>query len=86
MHELLFHYQSKLENDDLRGYASRLVLDVARFDTDRTADVVGARIARDVRSAIATGRVTGTPTLFIDGVLHTGPYDEATLVEELRES
>jgi hypothetical protein len=27
--------------------------------------------------------VRGTPTLFIDGVVHLGGYDEATLMEAL---
>jgi hypothetical protein len=28
--------------------------------------------------------IRGTPTLFIDGVLHTGGYDTATLLEALK--
>ena len=48
-----------------------------------TADEVSARIARDVASGEATGVIRGTPTLFIDGVLHTGGYDRATLLEAL---
>src|SRR4029450_12277140 len=35
MHELLFHRQKALEDDDLRQYADQLGLDVARFDQDR---------------------------------------------------
>ena len=70
MHELLFHRQHALEDDDLRRYAAQLELDVARFDRDRTgADVLG-RIRRDVDSGTASGEVRGTPTLFIDGVVH----------------
>ena len=29
------------------------------------------------------GEVRGTPTLFIDGVVHRGSYDAATLLEAL---
>jgi hypothetical protein len=29
--------------------------------------------------------VRGTPTLFIDGIVHLGGYDAATLVEALRQ-
>ena len=47
------------------------------------ADEVSARIARDVASGEATGLVRGTPTLFIDGVLHQGGYDTAALLEAL---
>jgi len=37
MHELLFHRQKALRDDDLQLYAAQLELDVARFDQDRSA-------------------------------------------------
>ena len=83
MHELLFHRQKALEEDDLRRYAAQLGLDVARFDRDRSGADVQARIRRDVESGLASGEVRGTPTLFIDGVVHLGGYDAATLMEAL---
>jgi protein-disulfide isomerase len=81
MHGLPFHHQSALEGDDLRRYAAELELDVAQFDRDRTGAAVVTRVARDVESGIASGRVRGTPTLFIDGAVHRGAYDAATLLE-----
>ena len=83
MHELLFHRQAALEDDDLRRYAVELELDVALFDSDRTAAAVLGRVRRDVESGIASGEVRGTPTLFIDGVVHRGGYDMASLLEAL---
>jgi protein-disulfide isomerase len=83
MHELLFHHQRALEDDDLRGYASELGLDVARFERDRGGEGALERVRRDVRSGAASGEVRGTPTLFIDGVLHRGGYDVASLLEVL---
>jgi protein-disulfide isomerase len=83
MHELLFHRQKALEDDDLRRHAAQLRLDVARFDQDRTGAAVLGRIGRDVESGMASGQVRGTPTLFIDGVVHLGGYDAATLLEAL---
>lgn len=83
MHELLFHRQAALEDADLRLYAAQLELDVALFDSDRTGAAVLERVRRDVRSATASGEVRGTPTLFIDGVVHRGGYDAATLLEAL---
>ena len=83
MHELLFHRQKALEDDDLRQYAAQLELDVAQFDSDRTGAAVLARVRRDVDSGLASGEVLGTPTLFIDGVVHRGEYDVATLLEVL---
>jgi len=83
MHELLFHRQKALSDDDLRTYAEEIGLDLGRFDQDRRSGEVAARIARDVASGDATGVIRGTPTLFIDGVLHRGGYDIATLLEAL---
>jgi protein-disulfide isomerase len=83
MHELLFHRQKALEDGDLRGYAVQLGLDVAIFDRDRGSPAVGDRIRRDVDSGRASGQVLGTPTLFIDGVVHRGGYDPPTLLAAL---
>jgi protein-disulfide isomerase len=83
MHELLFHRQKALEDDDLRRYAAELELDVALFDSDRIGTGVLGRVARDVESGEQSGEVRGTPTLFIDGVVHRGAYDEATLLAAL---
>jgi protein-disulfide isomerase len=83
MHELLFHRQKALEDEDLRTYAREIGLDLTRFEQDRSGDDVATRIARDVASGESTGVVRGTPTLFIDGVLHEGGYDTETLLEVL---
>jgi protein-disulfide isomerase len=83
MHELLFHRQKALEDDDLRRYAAELELDVALFDSDRTGAAVLGRVRRDMQSGIASREVLGTPTLFIDGAVHRGDYDAATLLEAL---
>jgi hypothetical protein len=45
--------------------------------------VVLERVRRDVDSGIASGEVLGTPTLFIDGMVHQGGYDPATLIMTL---
>jgi len=83
MHELLFHRQKALEEGDLQRYAAEFELDVVRFDQDRFSADVQARIHRDVESGMASGEVRGTPTLFIDGVVHLGSYDAETLTGAL---
>jgi protein-disulfide isomerase len=84
MHDLLFHRQLALEVNDLRHYAAELELDGVRFDEDRIGEPVLRRVARDMSSGTASGQVLGTPTLFIDGVVHRGGYDAPRLVEALR--
>lgn len=83
MHELLFHRQNALEDDDLQGYAAELGLNVARFNDDRSSAEVMERIERDVESGLASGEVRGTPTLFIESTVHLDSYDTATLMEAL---
>jgi protein-disulfide isomerase len=83
MHDLLYHRQRALADADLRGYAVELALDPARFDADRVGDAVLARVRRDVGGGEASGEVVGTPTLFIDGVVHRDAYDVDTLLEAL---
>ena len=72
-----------LEEDDLRGYPTNLGLEVTRFDGDRRDADALERVRRDVSSALASGEVHGTPTVFIDGVVLRGGYDVPSLLAEL---
>jgi protein-disulfide isomerase len=83
MHGLLFHRQHALEDDDLRAYAVELGLDAMRFERDRFGSEALARVRRDVASGEASGEVEGTPTLFIDGVVHRGAFDTDALLEAI---
>jgi formate-nitrite transporter family protein len=83
MHGVLFHRQKALADDDLRRYAAELGLDAARFDRERSGGRVLERVRRDVESALASGEVQGTPTLFIDGTVYRGSYDAAALIRAL---
>ena len=81
MHSLLFDRQQALEDEGLRTYAGAIGLDIERFDLDRANPAVMARITRDVATGEASRLVRGTPTLFINSVLHEDGYDTATLLE-----
>ena len=83
MHTLLFHRQSELEDEDLERYAMELDLDLAGFEVDQASEEVMNRIRRDVESGEASEEVLGTPTLFIDGVVHRGGYEVGTLLNAL---
>jgi protein-disulfide isomerase len=78
MHDALFSHQHALEDADLRRYAEELALDADRFAGDFSSPATVRRIADDVRSGLASG-VQGTPTLYFNGHLHAGGYDEQTL-------
>ena len=78
MHEYLFEHQKQLEDADLQRYALELGLDVDRFGRDcRSPDIV-RRIDRDLDSGERSG-VEGTPTFYVNGVLHDGGYDLESL-------
>jgi Na+:H+ antiporter, NhaA family len=85
MHDRLFAHQDALEPDDLLGHAEAIGLDLERFSRELAEGVHAQRVRDDVASAEASG-VTGTPTFFIGGRLHYGPYDAATLGERLIEA
>jgi protein-disulfide isomerase len=83
MHDLLLEHQDALRPSDLLRYAEQIGLDVDRF-TDHLRDHKGAaRVARDVDSADLSG-VSGTPTFFVNGRRHYGPYDIETLSKVAR--
>jgi protein-disulfide isomerase len=82
MHDLLFHRQHALADDDLTRYAAELELDGGRFARDCASDAVFARIRRDVDSGVAAG-VQGTPSFFIAGVAYEGSYAAADLKQAL---
>jgi protein-disulfide isomerase len=78
MHAALFADQGRLEDPHLWARADAIGLDVGRFDADRRSEAVLARVGRDFTSGVRAGVVT-TPTLFVDGVPHSGEPDEAVL-------
>jgi protein-disulfide isomerase len=84
MHDLLFDQQKALADENLREYAAGLGLDLAQFETDSTSREVRDRVRRDQQSGRRSGHVNGTPTVFIDGVIHRDDYTANTLLERLR--
>jgi protein-disulfide isomerase len=78
MHELLFHRQKALGDDDLFAYAGEVGLDEARLHEDLERDELWQRIREDTTSALEAG-ARGTPTLFLNGRLHAGDYDHDAL-------
>ncbi|MEX0755017.1 MAG: Na+/H+ antiporter NhaA [Actinomycetota bacterium] len=85
MHDLLFAHQDALRLTDVRGYARDLGLDVDQVSAELGSRRHTLRVARDVESADVSG-VAGTPTFFVNGRRHYGAYDEATLLQLLREA
>jgi protein-disulfide isomerase len=84
MHDVIFEKFGAQKEDDLRGYAQQLGLDMAKYDADFSA--VEAHVKADMKDGEAAG-VDGTPTLFLNGRKYPGPSDPkyfaAAIEEEL---
>jgi len=85
MHDLLYENQRHLETDDLIAYASRLGLDVPRFQRELAHHVHAARVREDFMSGVRSG-VNGTPTFYIDGERYEGSYDAEPLLDALKQA
>ncbi|MFJ4466018.1 Na+/H+ antiporter NhaA [Streptomyces sp. NPDC089424] len=83
MHDALLAHQGELRLQELLRHAEDLGLDTERFQRDLRSHAAVARVAEDVESADLSG-VAGTPTFFVNGRLHRGPYDLASLSEAVR--
>jgi protein-disulfide isomerase len=78
MHDSLFADQGRLDDPHLWRRAEALGLEVGRFDRDRRAAEALERVTREFRGGLRGGVAT-TPTLVVDGELHSGLPDPALL-------
>jgi NhaA family Na+:H+ antiporter len=82
MHDRIFEREPPLAEPQLLGLARELGLDVDRFAADMASDDARRAVAEDREEGRANG-VTGTPTLFVDGVRYDGAWDFYSLLETL---
>jgi protein-disulfide isomerase len=65
-HDILFKNQSKLQRDDLVGYATQLGIDKTNFSKCLDSRTYDPQINQDLQDGFNLG-VGGTPTFFING-------------------
>ncbi len=82
MHDALLAGPHPRDARDLEAHAGRLGLDLDRFHADLAARLHRERVLDDLRGALAGG-VRGTPTLFVDGVMHPDSRDADGLRDAL---
>jgi protein-disulfide isomerase len=82
MHATLFENQDALGEADLLRYAGALGLDMPRFVAALAEHTHEARVKEDFMTGVRSG-VNGTPTFFINGHRHDGPWDAETLSDAL---
>ena len=85
MHRLLYENQEDLTDEDLRSYAARLGLDIARFDEDLSAHRHAARVQED-RLAGERDGVRGTPGIFINGAPYDGRLETEALLQAVEDA
>ena len=82
MHDRIFDHELPIGRDELLAAARELELDIDRFERDLASDDVRTRVQGDVSGGRDNG-VTGTPTLFVDGVRYDGAWDYHSMLEGL---
>ena len=86
MHGLLYENQDDLtDEEDLRSYAKRLELDLARFDGDLAEHRHAGRVQED-RLAGERDGVRGTPGVFLNGVPYEGRLETQALLRAVEEA
>jgi protein-disulfide isomerase len=85
MHHALFTHQSQLDATHLMQYASHLRMNAAQIGEALTAHTFKDRVHEDFMSGVRSG-VNGTPTFFINGTRHDGPWDLDSLLEAVEEA
>ncbi|GGI44164.1 Na+/H+ antiporter NhaA [Agromyces flavus] len=85
MSRIMFANQDALTADDLCRYAKEIDLDVDRFIDDMRSPHVTRRVEEDQLDAEMMD-LHSTPTFFIGGKRHIGPWDSRTLIRTLEAS
>ena len=68
MHDLLFKQEGQLDDEQLARCASKAGLDMRRYREEMAAGAYAEKVDRDLMTATFVGRVSGTPTLYLNGV------------------
>ena len=82
MGSTMFEFQDYLEWQHIYRYADQVGCDIAQFDDDVHSARVLHRVEDDAQDAELMD-LNGTPTFFVNGIRHKGPYDSASLIRAL---
>lgn len=83
MHDLLYEDQTSLEDDALLARAGRLHLSADDLGAALGAGTYHPHVRADFNGGVSSG-VNGTPTFFINGQRHDGPFDYETLADAVQ--
>jgi len=66
-HDELFAIAPDLDPEAITGIATKLGLDLEKFQQDMESDEIAEKVEKDLSDAQDAG-VTGTPTIFVNGI------------------
>lgn len=78
----MFEFQDYLEWQHIYRYADQVGCDIEQFDDDLHSSRVLHRVDDDAQDAELMD-LNATPTFFVNGVRHKGPWDAASLIRAL---
>ena len=81
----MFQFQDFLEWEHIYRYADAVGCDVRKFDEDLHAPRVLHRVQDDAQDAELMD-LNQTPTFFVNGIRHKGPFDAASLIRALEDT
>src|SRR5215468_5602917 len=82
MHDRLYGQEPPLGEEQVAEFATALGLDMVRFQRDLESDEARRRVDEDLGDGRRNG-VTGTPTLFVDGIRYDGAWDFYSMLEAM---
>lgn len=82
MHDIIFENQRTLEPEYIFAFASRLGLDMARFQSDIQDEDLYLKARKDFESGMKSG-VNRTPTFFVNGRKFNGDWSTGQLLRYL---
>ncbi|HVO87750.1 MAG TPA: Na+/H+ antiporter NhaA [Casimicrobiaceae bacterium] len=82
MHDWLYERELPVSGDDAIAFAASLGLDMDRFARDLDSEQTRGHVEQDFTRGRRDG-VTGTPTVFVDGLRYDGAWDFHSLLEAI---
>lgn len=80
MYDQLYGHEPPLDEHRVFAFARELGLDMERFRRDLDAEDTRRRVQEDLEEGKRNG-VTGTPTVFVDGIRYDGAWDFYSMLE-----
>jgi len=84
MHDELFTHQAALEDRHLSRYAKRIGLNMERFTSDMTRNSFLREIDANYQRSLFDEHITGTPTIYLNGIRYTGATDLESLLQAIK--